>query len=39
MVATASGEVSLQDVSGPMIEVHSGTGRIRYMGDPGQRVL
>jgi hypothetical protein len=33
-VVTASGEVNLQDVSGPMIAVHSGTGPIRYLGDP-----
>jgi hypothetical protein len=26
----------LQEVSGPKVEVHSGTGRIRYLGDPGQ---
>jgi hypothetical protein len=26
----------MQEVSGPMVEVHSGTGRIKYLGDPGQ---
>jgi hypothetical protein len=34
-VTTASGDVNLQDVAGPMVEVHSATGRIRYFGDPG----